>query len=116
MELAESIRLFSLNAILAAHRVRDAAAIGAVAGLMKTRSDAAARRSSRWRTTSRRPLAARGRELRVAVGRVSAEALPGAPWAAEALAVTLDDVADTTVALDTALDGWRRVRTPSRST
>ena len=29
---------------------------------------------------------------------------PTAPWVAEALAVTLDDVADTTVALDAALD------------
>jgi hypothetical protein len=40
-ELAESIRLFSLNAILAAHRLADSAAIGAVAGLLQTRSDAA---------------------------------------------------------------------------
>src|SRR5690349_20122369 len=41
-ELAEEIRLFSLNAILAAHRVAEAAAIGAVAQLMQTRSDVAA--------------------------------------------------------------------------
>ena len=42
LELAEEIRLFSLNAILAAYRVSESAAIGAVAGLLKTRSDAAA--------------------------------------------------------------------------
>src|SRR3954452_1855493 len=40
-ELAESIRLFSLNAILAAHRVSEADAIGTVASLMQTRSEAA---------------------------------------------------------------------------
>jgi aerotaxis receptor len=40
-DLAEEIRLFALNAILAAHRLADGEAIGAVAGLMKTRSDAA---------------------------------------------------------------------------
>jgi aerotaxis receptor len=42
IELAEEIRLFSLNAILAAHRVADSAAIGAVADLLKNRSDLAA--------------------------------------------------------------------------
>ena len=41
-ELADSIRLFSLNAILAADRLGDGAALGAVAGLLRTRSDAAA--------------------------------------------------------------------------
>lgn len=41
-ELADSIRLFSLNAILAAARLGDGAALGAVAGLLRTRSDAAA--------------------------------------------------------------------------
>jgi aerotaxis receptor len=41
-ELADSIRLFSLNAILAAHRLGEGAALGAVAGLLRTRSDAAA--------------------------------------------------------------------------
>jgi aerotaxis receptor len=105
VELAESIRLFSLNAILAAHRVRDAAAIGAVAGLMKTRSDAAGPEILALADDIE---AAAGlleaASFRVAVGRVQAEALPGAPWVAEALAVTLDDVADTTVALDAALD------------
>jgi aerotaxis receptor len=42
IELAEEIRLFSLNAILAAYRVADSAAIGAVADLLKNRSDLAA--------------------------------------------------------------------------
>ncbi|MDA0181210.1 PAS domain-containing protein [Solirubrobacter phytolaccae] len=41
-ELSEAIRLFSLNAILAADRLRDGRALGAVAGLLRTRSDAAA--------------------------------------------------------------------------
>jgi aerotaxis receptor len=42
-ELSESIRLFSLNAILSASRLgSDGAALGAVAGLLRTRSDAAA--------------------------------------------------------------------------
>jgi aerotaxis receptor len=42
-ELSESIRLFSLNAILSASRLGDGgAALGAVAGLLRTRSDAAA--------------------------------------------------------------------------
>lgn len=41
-ELAESIRLFSLNAILAADRLGDGRALGAVASLLRTRSDAAA--------------------------------------------------------------------------
>ncbi len=40
-DLAEDIRLFALNAILAAHRLADGEAIGAVAGLLQTRSDAA---------------------------------------------------------------------------
>jgi aerotaxis receptor len=42
VELAESIRLFSLNAILAAARLGDGRALGAVASLLRTRSDAAA--------------------------------------------------------------------------
>ena len=41
-ELAESIRLFSLNAILAADRIGDGRALGAVASLLRTRSDVAA--------------------------------------------------------------------------
>jgi len=41
-ELADSIRLFSLNAILAASRLGEGAALGAVARLLRTRSDAAA--------------------------------------------------------------------------
>jgi aerotaxis receptor len=41
-ELGDSIRLFSLNAILAADRLTEGAALGAVAGLLRTRSDAAA--------------------------------------------------------------------------
>ena len=77
VELAESIRLFSLNAILAAHRVRDAAAIGAVAGLMKTRSDAAGpdilALADDIEATAGLLEAA---SFRVAVGRVQAEALP----------------------------------------
>ena len=105
VELAESIRLFSLNAILAAHRVRDAAAIGAVAGLMKTRSDAAGPDILALAGEIEAAAAVlEAASFRVAVGRLQAEALPTAPWVAEALAVTLDDVADTTVALDTALD------------
>jgi aerotaxis receptor len=42
VELAEEIRLFALNAILSAYRVADSAAIGAVAELLKNRSDIAA--------------------------------------------------------------------------
>lgn len=41
-ELGDSIRLFSLNAILAADRIGDGRALGAVASLLRTRSDAAA--------------------------------------------------------------------------
>jgi PAS domain S-box-containing protein len=41
-ELSESIRLFSLNAILAADRLGDGRALGAVASLLRNRSDAAA--------------------------------------------------------------------------
>jgi hypothetical protein len=108
-ELAESIRLFSLNAILAAHRLRDSAAIGAVAGLMKTRSDAAGP-----------DILALGGDIeaafgvleaarfRVAVGRVQAEALPAAPWVGEALAASLDAVIELVPALDAALDQLAR--------
>ncbi|MDA0142469.1 hypothetical protein, partial [Solirubrobacter deserti] len=103
-ELAESIRLFSLNAILAAHRVRDAAAIGAVAGLMKTRSDAAGPDILALGGEIEQAAAAlEAASVRVAAGLLQAEALPAAPFVAEPLANTLDAVADGAAALDAAL-------------
>jgi hypothetical protein len=104
-ELAEEIRLFSLNAILAAHRLRDSAAIGAVAGLMKTRSDAAGPDILALDAELSAALAAHdAAALRVALGRVQAELLPRAPWLAEPLARTLEAVAELFSALEAAVD------------
>lgn len=104
-ELAESIRLFSLNAILAAHRLRDSAAIGAVAGLMKTRSDAAGPDILALAGEIEAAAAAvEAATFRVALARVQAEAFSGAAWVGEALAASLDAVAEVVVALEVALD------------
>lgn len=104
-ELAESIRLFSLNAILAAHRLRDSAAIGAVAGLMKTRSDAAGPDILALAGEIEAAAAAvEAATFRVAVARVQAEALPAGAWVGEAVAASLDAVAEAVVVLEAALD------------
>jgi aerotaxis receptor len=108
-ELAEEIRLFSLNAILAAHRLRDAAAIGAVAGLMKTRSDAAGPDILALAGDIETAFGVlEAASFRVAVGRVQAEALPGAPFVGEALAASLEAVAELVPELDGALDQLAR--------
>jgi hypothetical protein len=111
-ELAEQIRLFSLNAILAAHRVSDAAAITAVAQLMQTRSDAAGPEILALRTaideTATLLEAAR---FRAAAGELLAEALLAAPEAplATPLADTTEAALAALAALEAALDRLARV-------
>jgi hypothetical protein len=106
-ELAEEIRRFSLNAILAAHRVSDAAAIGAVADLMQRRSDAAGPEILALRAAIERTgaLLARTR-FRAAAGELLAEALlvePGETVSA-ALADTVEAACASVEALEAALD------------
>jgi aerotaxis receptor len=110
--LAESIRLFSLNAILAAHRVPDAAAIGAVAGLLQRCSEQAGPDILTLGAEIQRVAARLGdAEFWTAVGCVQAEALAGraqdAPELrplAEALATTLETVGSAVVDLDASVD------------
>ncbi len=82
-ELAESIRLFALNAILAAHRLADSAAIGAVAELLQTRLGRGRAGPARARRRDRAGRRRRHAEARFAVA--SAELLAGTPEAGEAL-------------------------------
>jgi hypothetical protein len=111
-ELAEEIRLFSLNAILAAHRVSDAAAIGAVAQLMQTRSDAAGPEILALRAA----IDAAGRLLdetrfRAAAGELLAEARlvhPDAPLA-QPLADTTEAAIASVIELEQALDQLAKV-------
>lgn len=100
-ELAESIRLFSLNAILAAHRLADSAAIGAVAGLLQTRSDAAVPDLLALGGEIERVADAHA-EARFAVA--SAQLLSAHPDAGEALAVTREVLSARLAALDGALE------------
>jgi aerotaxis receptor len=100
-ELAESIRLFSLNAILAAHRLADSAAIGAVAGLLETRSEAAVPDLLALGGEIERVAGAQA-DARFAVA--SAQLLSAYPEAGEALTVSREAVAATTADLDAALD------------
>ena len=118
MELAESIRLFSLNAILAAHRVRDAAAIGAVAGLMKTRSDAAGPEILALADEIEAAAAVlEAASFRVAVGRVAgrgaARPRRGSRRRSRSRSTTWPTRRWRSTPRSTR---WRRVRTPSRST
>jgi len=107
VELAEEIRLFSMNAILAAHRVSDAAAIGAVAQLMQTRSDAAGPEILALRAAIDETGALLDEtRFRAAAGELLAEALllhPDAPLAAP-LADTVDAALTSWAALEAALD------------
>jgi len=100
-ELAESIRLFALNAILAAHRLADSAAIGAVAGLLQTRSDAAVPDLLALGGQIERVAAAHA-DARFAVA--AAQLLAGYPDAGEALAVAREAVARDVAVLDAALE------------
>ncbi len=106
-ELAEEIRLFSMNAILAAHRVSDAAAIGAVAQLMQTRSDAAGPEILALRAVIDETGALlEETRFRAAAGELLAEALllhPDAPLAAP-LADTTEAAITSLAALEAALD------------
>lgn len=100
-ELAESIRLFALNAILAAHRLADSAAIGAVAGLLQTRSDAAVPDLLALSGVIERVAAAHA-EARFAVA--AAQLLAAHPQTGEAAAVTREAVGRAVEALDEALE------------
>ncbi|MDA0181209.1 PAS domain-containing protein [Solirubrobacter phytolaccae] len=100
-ELAESIRLFALNAILAAHRLADSAAIGAVAGLLQTRSDAAVPDLLAFGDQIERVAVAHA-DARFAVA--SAQLLAAHPDAGEAAAVAREAVTATVAVLDTALE------------
>ncbi|RKQ86445.1 hypothetical protein C8N24_4457 [Solirubrobacter pauli] len=100
-ELAESIRLFALNAILAAHRLADSAAIGAVAGLLQTRSDAAVPDLLALSGEIERVAAAHA-EARFAVA--AAQLLAAHPQTGEAAAVARAAVARTVGTLDAALE------------
>lgn len=100
-ELAESIRLFALNAILAAHRLADSRAIGAVAGLLQTRSDAAVPDLLALADVIERAAVAHA-DARFAVA--AATLLAAHPEAGEAQAVGREAVATTTAVLDAALD------------
>jgi aerotaxis receptor len=100
-ELAESIRLFSLNAILAAHRLADSAAIGAVAGLLQTRSEAAVPDLLAFGGEIERVAGAHA-DARFAVA--SAQLLAQHPEAGAALAASREAVAAKTAELDTALE------------
>ena len=111
-ELAEEIRLFSLNAVLAAHRLADAAAIGAVAQLMQTRSDAAGPEILALRTAIDETggLLDQAR-FRAAAGELLAEALllhPDLPLA-RPLADTTEAAIASLTALERALDGLAKV-------
>jgi hypothetical protein len=111
-ELAEEIRLFSLNAILAAHRVADAAAIGAVAQLMQTRSDAAGPEILALRgAIDETGALLEGTRFRVAAAELLAEALlvhPDVPLA-EPLADTVEAAITSLAALEGALDRLAKV-------
>ncbi len=100
-ELAESIRLFSLNAILAAHRLADSAAIGAVAGLLQTRSEAAVPDLIALADEIEQAAGAHA-EARFAVA--AARLLAERPDVPEALAARLEAVAAATTAFDAAFD------------
>jgi hypothetical protein len=111
-ELADDIRLFSLNAILAAHRVSEAAAIGAVAQLMQARAEAAgpdilALRGAIEDAATRLEQARFG----AAAGELLAEALllhPDAVLAAPLADIT-ERAVDALAALEAAFDELARV-------
>src|SRR4051794_24861257 len=99
-ELAESIRLFALNAILAAHRLVNAAAIGEVARLLQTRSDEAAPEIRALATEIERTVTLLGAAaFHVAAGRLLTAVPP-----TEALAAITDAVCASVAAVDAALD------------
>jgi hypothetical protein len=111
-ELAEEIRLFSINAILAANRVADAAAIAAVAQLMQSRSDAAGPEIVRLREAIQDTATVLDEaRFRAAAGELLAEARllhPRAPLAAP-LADTSEAAVASLGALEAALDKLARV-------
>jgi aerotaxis receptor len=101
-ELAETIRLFALNAILAAHRLADSAAIGAVAGLLQTRSDAAVPDLRAFGGEIERVAAAHAR-ARFALACVPL--LAAYPETAEPLAAARAALKRHVAAMDAALEG-----------
>jgi aerotaxis receptor len=122
-ELAESIRLFSLNAILAADRLGDGRALGAVASLLRTRSDAAAPEILTLGTELEEAVALLGETtFRAAAGKLqtemmaafvgelldasmsTAEAAPQLRLLAEAVADASEAVCTSMAGVDTVLD------------
>jgi methyl-accepting chemotaxis protein len=106
-ELAESIRMFSFNAMIASHRVADGDEIGAVAGLMQTRSDVAAPELHTLVEALERTAAAiRETAFRIAAATLLTELMLARrdPLVAEALATSAERATTGMRELDATLD------------